>query len=58
MDIIKRPIFFNRRNGQTSLTLPSEILKQLEVKDGKMPKKLYIKIFSPDEVKDIKLVNK
>jgi hypothetical protein len=53
---LTRTIFYNKRTGQGSITLPSETLKKIEqqLSLDKPLKKLSIKILSPKEVKDLK----
>jgi hypothetical protein len=53
---ITRKVFYNKANGQASITLPSNTLKQIE-KNLKLTKpldKISLKIFSRKEVHDFK----
>lgn len=54
---ITRKIFYNKRNGQGSITLPSKTLRELEkeMKLDKPLKKISLKITSPNGLKDSKV---
>jgi hypothetical protein len=53
---IKTKIFYNKANGQASVTLPSKMLKQLEsdLKLQKPLKKISLKIGGPNGFTDLK----
>lgn len=51
--ILERRLFYNRKNGQFSLTLPKDIIQKEMLKStGKIPKNIFLKILSPNKVKD------
>ena len=52
--ILNRKVFVNKNNKQGSLTLPSKVLKKIELETGKPVDMLKIQILSPQEVKDMK----
>jgi antitoxin component of MazEF toxin-antitoxin module len=42
-----RNIFINKRNNQASITIPSKILKKLNIQDDKPIKKILLEISIP-----------
>ena len=53
---LTRKIFYNKRNGQASVTLPSKTLEQLqkELNSTKQLKNISLRILSPKEAADFK----
>jgi len=43
---LKVPIFYNKKNGQISISLPKKKLKKIINDDGEIPKNIPIRLFS------------
>ena len=48
---VTRKIFYNKTNGQGSITLPSNVIKELQGELNKPPKRIFLDILNPKEVK-------